>query len=72
MQDKRKKPPFLISAENKIDPGELLTYLPELTQVEEIIIAWSYIQIIVYCYLWPPVLLLRILCKFYTEHSQDS
>ena len=39
-----------MSAENEIDPGELPAYLPELTQVEEMIIAWLYIQIIVYCY----------------------
>jgi hypothetical protein len=49
-QDKGNKTPFLISAENKIDLGEILAYLPKLTQVEEIIIAWSYIQIIVYRY----------------------
>jgi hypothetical protein len=39
-----------MSADNNIDPGELLAYLLELTQVEEMIITWSYVQIIVYCY----------------------
>jgi hypothetical protein len=39
-----------MSVENEIDPGDLPAYLPELTQVEEMIIAWSYVQIIVYCY----------------------
>jgi hypothetical protein len=39
-----------MSAENKMDPGDLPAYLPELTQVEEIIIAWSYMQMIVYRY----------------------
>ena len=39
-----------MSRENDIDPGELLAYLPELTQVEEMIIAQCYIQIIVYRY----------------------
>jgi hypothetical protein len=33
-----------------MDPGELLVYLLELTQVEEMIIARSYVQIIVYYY----------------------
>jgi hypothetical protein len=32
-----------MSAENKIDPGELLAYLLELTQIEKMIIAWSYV-----------------------------
>jgi hypothetical protein len=50
LRDKGKKTPFLISAENKMDLGELLVYLLELTQVEKIIIARSYIQIIVYRY----------------------
>jgi hypothetical protein len=38
-QDKGNKTPFLMSTENEMDPGEILAYLPELTQVEEIIIA---------------------------------
>jgi hypothetical protein len=33
-----------------MDPGELPAHLPELTQVEEMIIARSHIQIIVYRY----------------------
>jgi hypothetical protein len=47
-RDKGNKTPFLISRENNIDPGELPAYLPELTQVEEMIIALCHIQIIVY------------------------
>jgi hypothetical protein len=43
LRDKGRKTPFLMSAENRIDPGELLAYLPTLTQVKEIIIAWSYV-----------------------------
>jgi hypothetical protein len=35
--------PFLISVENEMDLGELPAHLLELTQVEEIIIARSYI-----------------------------
>jgi len=38
-RDKGNKTPFLISRENNIDLGELLAYLLELTQVEEITIA---------------------------------
>jgi hypothetical protein len=43
LRDKGKKILFFIFAENKIDPGELLAYLLELTQIEEIIIARSYV-----------------------------
>jgi hypothetical protein len=39
-----------MSTENEIDLGEIPAYLPELTQVEEMIIVWSYIQMMVYCY----------------------
>jgi hypothetical protein len=49
-RDKGNKAPFLISIENEIDLGELPAHLLELTQVEEIIIARSYIQMIVYRY----------------------
>jgi hypothetical protein len=38
-RDKGRKTPFLMSAENKMDLGELLAHLLELTQVEEMIIA---------------------------------
>jgi len=38
-RDKGKKTPFLMSAENEMDLGELPAHLPELTQVEEMIIA---------------------------------
>jgi hypothetical protein len=38
LRDKGNKTPFLMSANNKIDLGELPAYLPELTQVKEIII----------------------------------
>jgi hypothetical protein len=32
-----------MSTDNRINPGALLAYLPKLTQVKEIIIAWSHI-----------------------------
>ena len=50
LQDKQNQSLFLMSADNNIDLGELLACLPELTQVKKMIIAWSYVQIIVYCY----------------------
>ena len=37
-----------MSIENNIDPGAIPADLPELIQVEEIIITLVYIQIIVY------------------------
>jgi len=39
-----------MSTDNRMDPGELPAHLPELTQVEEMIIARSHIQMIVYRY----------------------
>ena len=50
LRDKRGQTPFLMSAENNMDPGELPAYLPELTQVEEMIIARSHVQMMVYRY----------------------
>ena len=39
LRDKRNQRPFLMSVENKMDLGDIPAYLPELTQVEEMIIA---------------------------------
>ncbi len=51
LRDKGNKTPFLMSAENEMDPGELPTHLPELSQVEEMVIAQSqYVQMMVYRY----------------------
>jgi hypothetical protein len=50
LRDKGSKTPFLMSAENRMDPGELPAYLPALTQVEEMIIARSHVQIMVFRY----------------------
>ncbi|KAM3502205.1 hypothetical protein MY11210_009143 [Beauveria gryllotalpidicola] len=44
------KTPFLMSVETEMDPGELPAYLPELTQVEEMIIARSHVQMMVHRY----------------------
>ena len=38
LRDKGGKTPFLMSADNEIDLGDVLADLPELTQVEEIVI----------------------------------
>jgi hypothetical protein len=47
--DNRKQPvtPFLMSAENHIDPGVVPSYLLELSQVEEMVIARAYVQMLV-------------------------
>jgi hypothetical protein len=49
-RDRGNKTPFLMSAENEMDPGEIPAHLPKLTQVEEMIIAQSHVQMIVHCY----------------------
>jgi hypothetical protein len=47
--DNRKQPvtPFLMSAENDMDPGTVPADLPELTQVEEMVIARAHVQMLV-------------------------
>jgi len=50
LRDKGNKTPFLMSVENEMDPGEFPAYLPALTQVEEMIIARSHVQMMVYRY----------------------
>jgi len=43
LRDKGHKTPFLMSTDNRINLGALPAHLPKLTQVKEIIIAWSHI-----------------------------
>jgi len=50
LRDKGNKTPFLMSADNEMDPGEVPAHLPELTQVEEMIIARSHVQMMVHRY----------------------
>jgi hypothetical protein len=50
LQDKGNKTPFLMSADNKMDPGEIPAHLLELTQVEEMIIAQSHVQMMLHYY----------------------
>jgi hypothetical protein len=47
--DSRKRPvtPFLMSAENNMDPGVVPSHLPELSQVEEMVIARAHVQMLV-------------------------
>jgi hypothetical protein len=47
--DNRKRPvtPFLMSADNQMDPGIVPRHLPELTQVEEMVIARAHVQMLV-------------------------
>lgn len=47
--DNRKRPvtPFLMSAENNMDPGVVPSHLPELSQVEEMVIARAHVQMLV-------------------------
>jgi hypothetical protein len=47
--DNRKRPitPFLMSTENHMDPGTVPGHLPELTQVEEMVIAQAHVQMLV-------------------------
>jgi ATP-dependent DNA helicase PIF1 len=47
--DNRRQPvtPFLMSADNNMDPGIVPSHLPELTQVEEMVIARAHVQMLV-------------------------
>src|SRR3981189_3355396 len=46
--DGQKRPvtPFLMSVENNMDPGVVPSYLPELSQVEEMVIARAHVQML--------------------------
>ena len=50
IRDKQNQTPFLMSVENHMDPGVLPAHLPVLTQIEEMIIARSHVQIVLYHY----------------------
>ena len=50
LRDSKGKTPYLMSAENNMDPGEFLAHLPQLTQVEEMIIARSHVQMMLHRY----------------------
>ena len=50
LRDTRNQVPFLMSADNEMDPGDLPAHLPKLIQVEEMIIARSHVQMMVHRY----------------------
>jgi hypothetical protein len=50
LRDNRNQSPYLMSVENEMDPGDIPAYLPELTQVEEMIIVRSHVQMMVHRY----------------------
>jgi hypothetical protein len=50
VRDKRNQTLFLMSVENHMDPGVLPAHLPVLTQIEEMIIARSHVQMVLYRY----------------------
>jgi hypothetical protein len=47
LKDKRGQRPYLFSVENNIDPGVVPAHLPALTQIEEMVIARSYVQMMI-------------------------
>ena len=46
LKDKSGQTPYF-SVENKMDPGIVPAHLPALTQIEEMVIAWSYVQMMI-------------------------
>jgi hypothetical protein len=50
LRDKGSQSPFLMSIDNEMDPGDVPVHLPTLTQVEEMIIACSHVQMLVHRY----------------------
>jgi hypothetical protein len=50
IRDRWNQTPFLMSAENRMDPRIFPAHLPALTQVKEMIITRSYIQMVLYHY----------------------
>jgi hypothetical protein len=47
LKDKRVQISYFFSADNEMDPGIVPAYLPALTQVEEIVIARSHLQMMI-------------------------
>jgi hypothetical protein len=50
LRDKGSQTPFLMSADNEMDTEDVPAYLPVLTQIKEMIIARSHVQMLVYRY----------------------
>ena len=47
LKDKGRQTLYFFLADNEIDPGIVLAHLLALTQIKEIVITWSYMQIII-------------------------
>jgi hypothetical protein len=47
LKDKGGQMPFLFSADNEMDPGAVPAHLPVLTQIEEMVIARSHVQMMI-------------------------
>lgn len=47
LKDKGGQTPLLFSADNEMDLGAVPAYLPVLTQIEEMVIAWSHVQMMI-------------------------
>ena len=47
LKDKGGQTLYLFLAENNMDPGIVLAYLPALTQIEEMVIARSHVQMMI-------------------------
>ena len=47
LKDKNGEMPYLFSAENQMDPGIVPAHLPALTQIEEMVIARSHVQMMI-------------------------
>jgi Domain of unknown function (DUF6570) len=50
LKDKRVQIPYFFSADNEMDPGIVPAHLPALTQVEEMVIARSHVQMMIKSY----------------------
>lgn len=50
LRDAKNGSPYLMSADNEMDPGPVSDHLPQLTQIEEMIIARSHVQMVLFRY----------------------
>ncbi|KIX09357.1 uncharacterized protein Z518_00436 [Rhinocladiella mackenziei CBS 650.93] len=71
LRDQGGKTPFLMSAENAMDPGEMPAHLPTLTQIEEMIVARSHVQMMVYRYRGRQYHCSGH-CQFHAKHDEDD
>lgn len=50
LRDPQGRRPYLMSADNEMDPGPVADHLPALTQIEEMIIARCHVQMVLFRY----------------------